>query len=102
LKLVQAVHLAYHAKGLRVHEAIDQQPALDAAIFIQNKHRHVFDVVIQRIAERDHLDQRRQEKEEESQRIARDDNEFFKDNCAKPAKKFVFHIRYNAPPVESL
>ena len=86
LKLIQAVHLAHHTKRLRIHEAIDQQSALNAAIFIQNEHRHVFDVVIQRVTERHHLDQWRKEKEEERQRIARDDDEFFKENRAEPAK----------------
>ena len=76
LQLVQALHFADYAKALRVNEAIDQQTALDRAIFIENKHCHVFHVVVERIAERDHLDQRREKEEKESQRIAPDDDEF--------------------------
>jgi len=41
LKLIQAVHLAYHAKGLRVHERSINSRLSTLAIIIQNKHRHV-------------------------------------------------------------
>ena len=76
LQLIEALHFAYHAESLCVDKAIDQQPALNAAVFVQNKHRHVFDVVIKRVTKRDHLDQWRKEKEKERQRIARDDDKF--------------------------
>src|SRR5439155_17649004 len=101
LQLIEALHFANYAKGLCVNEAIDQLTALNRPIFIQNKHCHVFDVVIQRIAECDHFDQRRKEKEEERQRIARDNDELFKENCAKPAKQFVFHDHQWVIPSEA-
>jgi hypothetical protein len=49
---------------------------LNRAIFIENEHRHVFHVVIESVAKRDHLDERREKEEEERQRIAPDDDEF--------------------------
>src|SRR5439155_18560822 len=91
LQLLQVLNLAHHAKGLRINEAIDQLAALNGAIFVQNKHRHVFYVVVQRVTERDHLDQRRKKHEEKRHRIAPNDDEFLKQNCAEPAKEFVFH-----------
>src|SRR5207248_10570762 len=48
-------------------------------------------VGIERVAERDHLDQGRKKHEEKRHRIAPDDDEFFKENCAEAAKKIVFH-----------
>ncbi len=82
LRNALALHFAHYAKSLCVHEAIDQEPALNAAIFVQDKHSHVFDVVIQRVTERDHLDQWRKEKKEKRQRITRDDDEFLEQDCA--------------------
>ena len=52
----------------------------------------MFHVVIERVAERDHLDQRREKEEKESQRIAPDDNELLEEYCAEAAKQFVFHV----------
>src|SRR6516162_1287519 len=92
LQLVQALHFADYAKALRVNKAIDQLAALDRAIFVQNKHRHMLHVVIKRIAKRDHLDQRRKKEEKESQRIAPDDDELLEQNCAKSSKWDVFHF----------
>src|SRR5262249_59701073 len=86
-----ALHFADYAKALRVNEAVNQQPALDRAIFIEDKHRHMLHVVVERIAERDHLDQRREKEEKKGQRIAPDDDELLEQNCAKPSKRFVFH-----------
>src|SRR5262249_22806734 len=84
-------HFADNAKALCVNEAVDQLTALDRTIFVENKHRHVLHVVIERIAERNHLDQRREKKEEQRQRIAPDDDELLKQNCGKAAKRRVFH-----------
>jgi hypothetical protein len=52
----RALHFANDAKALVVNEAIDQTDGSRPWIFIENKHRHVFYVVVERIAERDHLD----------------------------------------------
>src|SRR5439155_11148158 len=93
-KRIQALHFAYHTKRLRVHEPIDQLAALDGAIFVQNNQRHMFHVVIERIAERNHLDQWWEKKEEQRQRIARDDDEFLEQNCAESAEQLVFHVLY--------
>jgi len=88
------LRFADYAEALRVNEAIDQQAALDRAIFVENKHRHVLYVVVERVAERDHFNQRREKEEKESQRIAPDDDELLKENRAEPAKKFVLHVLY--------
>jgi len=83
---------ADYTEALCVNELVDQKPALDRAIFVENKHRHVLYVVIESITERHHLDQRREKEEKESQRIAPDNDELLEQNCAKPSKRFVFHI----------
>ena len=70
---VDVPHFPDDAKRLGVDEAIEELAALDGAIFVQDDHRHVLDVVIERVAERDHLDERREEHEEERHRIAQDD-----------------------------
>lgn len=66
-------------------------PALDRAIFIEDDQAHVFDVVIERVTECDHLDQRRKEHEKKRERIAQDGDEFLEENCAEPAKRATFH-----------
>src|SRR6266540_5415030 len=91
LELLQTLHFTHYAKCLRVYETVDQLTALDGAIFVENDHCHVFDVVIERVAECNHLDQRREKEEKESQRIAPDDDELLKEDCAEAAKQFVFH-----------
>src|SRR6266478_761702 len=48
-------------------------------------------VGVERVAECDHLDQGRKKHEEKRHRVAPDHDEFFKENCAKSAKKFVLH-----------
>ena len=88
----QALHLSHHAKRLRVHETIDQLTALDSAIFVQDDRRHVFHVVVESVAERDHLDQRRKKHEEKRHRIAPDHDEFLEENCAESAKRFALHF----------
>src|ERR1051326_6660056 len=67
-------------------------PPLDGAILVENEHGHMFHVIIERVAERDHLDQRREKKEKKSQRIGPGHDEFLEKNCAKPAKQIVFHF----------
>src|SRR5881397_2717834 len=94
LELLQILHFTHYTKTLRVYETVDQLTALDGAIFVENEHRHVFHVVIERVAECNHLDQRREEKEKQCQRIAPDDDELLEEDCAEPAKKFVLHILY--------
>src|SRR4029434_8292843 len=53
---------------------------------------HVFHVVVEGVAERDHLDQGREKHEEKRHRIAPDDDEFLEENCAESAKRFAFHF----------
>src|SRR5438552_13157150 len=91
LDLLQILHFTHYTKTLCVYETVDQLTALDGAIFVENEHCHVFDVVVERVAECNHLDQRREKKEKESQRIAPDDDELLKQNCAEAAKWFVLH-----------
>ena len=67
LQSLQALHFADYAKALGVNKLIYQLATLDRAIFIENKHRHVLHIVVERIAERDHLDQRR---EKEKNRVS--------------------------------
>src|SRR5256886_7386883 len=76
LELLQILHFTHYTKTLRVYETVDQLTALDGAIFVENEHRHVFDVVIERVTECNHLDQRRAKKKKKSQRNAPDDHEF--------------------------
>ena len=64
--------------------------ALDGAVFIENHHRHVLDVIIERITKRDHLDQRREEHEEQGHRIAPDDDEFLEEDGAEATER-AFH-----------
>src|SRR4051812_27223328 len=97
-ELVQILHFTHYAERLCVHEPIDQLAALDGAILIENEHRHVFYVTVESVAKRDHLDQRREEKEKQCQRIAPDDDEFLEQNRAKSAKRFVFHLLRPAVP----
>ena len=82
-----AAHFPNDAKCFGVDEAVEQLPALHGAIFIEDDHRHVFDVVIERVAERDHLDERREKHEEERHRVAQDDDEFLEKNSAKAAEE---------------
>ena len=96
------MRFADHAKALRVNEAIDQQAALNGAIFIEDKHRHMFHVIVERIAERHHLDQRREKEKEESQRITPDHDELLEQNGAKPSKRYVFHGWFVIPSLGSL
>ena len=80
------MHFANDTKRFCVHETIDQLPALDRAILIENHHRHVFDVVVERVAERDHFHQRRKKHEEERHRIAPDADEFLEKDGAEAAE----------------
>jgi hypothetical protein len=91
-KRISILHLADNAESLRVYEAIDELATLDRAIFVQNDHGHVFHIGVERITEGDHLDQRREKHEEQRHRVAPDDDEFLKENCAETAERFVFHV----------
>src|SRR5205823_6309629 len=79
-------------KCLRVNKAIDELTAFDRVVFIQDDHRHVFDVGIERVTERNHFHERREEHEEQGHRIAPDDDEFLKQNRAEPAERYSFHF----------
>src|SRR2546429_7809000 len=91
LELLQILHFTHYTKTLRVYETVDQLTALDGAIFVENEHRHVFDVVIERVTECNHLDQRREKKKKERERIARGEGEFLVQDLAEGAEQFVFY-----------
>ncbi len=98
-ELFDILDVADDAECLGVDEAIDELPALDRAVFVQDDHGHVFDVVIERVAERDHLDQRREEHEEKRERIAQDADEFLEENGAEAAEG-ALHLRRETPNAE--
>ena len=78
-------------KRLRINQAIDELPALDRAILIQDRHRHVSHIVVERVTERDHLDERRKEHEEERHRIPHHGDEFLEQNGAEAAEGCALH-----------
>ena len=60
--------------------------ALHRPVLVENDHRHVLDVVVERVAESDHLNERREEHEEERHRVAQDDDELLEKDGAEAAK----------------
>src|SRR6476659_806037 len=82
-----AAYFPNDVKCFSVDEAVEQLSALHGSIFIKDDHCHVFNVVIEGVAERDHLDKRREEHEKERHRVAQDDDEFFEKNSAKAAER---------------
>src|SRR6202043_642463 len=92
--LFNTLHFADDAKCFRVHKPVNELPAFDGAILIKNHQRHVLHVGVERVAERNHLHQWRKKHEEQRHRIAPNNDEFLKQNCAKSAKKFVFHAAF--------
>jgi hypothetical protein len=93
--LVDALHFAHDPKCFRVHESIDELPALNGTIFVQDDEGHMFDVGIERVTERDHFHQRRKKHEEQRHRIAPDDDEFLEQHCAETAERFSFHAAFS-------
>ena len=89
--LLDVLDFADDPECLRVDEAIEELPALDGAILIQDRHRHVLHVVIERVTERDHLDERREEHEEQRHRIAQDRDEFLEEDRVEAAEGSAFH-----------
>ena len=89
--LIDVLDFADDPERLGVNEAIEKLPALDGAIFVQDRHRHVLDVVIERVTERDHLDERRKKHEEKRHRIAQDGDEFLEQDRVETAEGGVFH-----------
>src|SRR5687767_13572479 len=75
-KLVHASDFADDPKSLGVDEGIDQLPALDGFVLVENNHRHVLDIIIESEPKRDHLDQRGKKHEEERKGVSQDDDEF--------------------------
>ncbi len=92
-ELIDVLHFADHAKGFGVDETIDELTALDGAVLIQDDHGHVAHVVIECVAEGDHLDERREEHEEEGHRIAQDADEFLEEDGVEAAEGRRFHLR---------
>jgi hypothetical protein len=80
------VHFARHAEGLRIDELIDKPPALDGPIFVEHHGGHVLHVVVERVTEGDHLDERREQHEEQRHRIAQHDNELLVENGTEAAE----------------
>src|SRR5580704_15198410 len=91
---LDALGLTDDAKCLRVHKAVDELAAVNRAVLVQNHHRHVFYIGIERVAERDHFDQWREKHEEQRQRIAPDHDEFLEQDCAEAAKHFCLHAAF--------
>src|SRR5205085_552069 len=85
-----AAHFPDDPESLGVDEAIEQLATLHGAVFVENNHRHMFDVVVERVAKSDHLDERREEHEKERHRVAQDDDELLKKDGAKAAEG-AFH-----------
>src|SRR4051812_17670242 len=83
------------AECLRVDEAIEELTALDGAILIQDRERHMLNVVIERVTERDHFDERREEHEEQRHRVAKDRDEFLEQDRVQAAKRRVFHAAFS-------
>src|SRR5438552_9432815 len=88
---INVLHCADDPERLCVNKPIEKLPALDRAIFIQDHQTHMLDVVIERVTERDHLNQRREKHEEKSHRIAPDDNEFLKQDGTEAAERSALH-----------
>src|SRR5436190_9725857 len=86
-----AVYFPDDAKRIRVDEFIDQSPALERPILIQQDCRHVLDVQIQRETEGNDLHKRRKKHEEKRRGITPNDDEFLEQDRAEPAKWSAFH-----------
>lgn len=76
----QALSVMHDAKRLRVFKTVDQLPRLDGFTLVENNRRHVLDVIIQRVAERDHFDEQREKHEENRDRIAQHHDELLVKN----------------------
>ncbi len=98
-ELIDVLHFPDNAEGLGVDETIEELTALDGAVFVQDDHGHVAHVVVERVAERDHLDERREEHEEEGHRIAQDADEFLEEDGVEAAERRRFHPRAPSPAV---
>ena len=90
-ELLDVLHFADNPKRFRIDEAIEKLPALDRAILIQDRHRHVPHIVVERVTERDHLDERRKEHEEKRHRIPQDRDELLEENGAEAAEGCALH-----------
>jgi len=86
-----AMDFAHHSKGLRIDELIDELPALGRAVLIEHQGGHMLHVGIERISERNHFHDRREEHEEQRQRITQDDQELLVENRRKTAEG-CFHF----------
>src|SRR5213075_2580625 len=93
--LVGVLNFTDDAKRFRVYEAIEELPALDGAILVQDHHRHVLHVIIERITERDHLDERRKKHEEQRHRIAQDRDEFLEQDRVQSAERRALHAAFS-------
>src|SRR5205807_1484657 len=90
-ELFDALHFSDNPKGLGVDESIQELAALDCAIFIQDRHRHVLHIVVESVTERDHLDERGEDHKKERDRIAQNRDEFLEEDRAQAAERCAFH-----------
>src|SRR5947207_2046774 len=79
--------MADDAEGLGILEMVNEFAGLDGSIFIQDKRGYMLDVSIQRVAERDHLDDRGEEHEEQREGIAQNHEKFLVKNSGKAAER---------------
>src|SRR3954469_9234749 len=77
-------------KSLRIFEPLDDRSAFLCAILIQDDERHVLHVIVKCVAERDHLDDRREEHEEQRERTAQNHDEFLVKDGGKSAE-WILH-----------
>ena len=73
-------------RTVETRQLIDEAAAFDGAVLVEHDGGHVFHVVVERVAEGDHLDERREEHEEERERIAQHHDEFLVENGAVTAE----------------
>jgi hypothetical protein len=71
---------------------VDQKTAFDRAIFVENKHRHVLHIVIERIPNATISINGGKKKKKRVSGSRQTTMNSLKQNCAKPSKRFVFHF----------
>src|SRR6266567_8823068 len=78
-------------KRLRILKLINELPAFARAVLVEHERGDVFYVGIERVSERDHLHDGREQHEEQREWIAQDDQEFLIKNGGE-ATKGCFHL----------
>src|SRR5205085_1446604 len=85
------VNFADDAEGLGINETVEEPAALHGAIFVQNRHRHMFHVVVERITKRNHLNERREKHKEQRHWVAQNRDEFLEEDRVQAAEGDAFH-----------